>query len=45
MPSQTFTGLHTVHAWNVPKDVKRVTVTLTGGGSRGTGGRVRAGAG
>ena len=39
MPSQTFTGLHTVHAWNVPKDVKRVTVTLTGGGSRGTGGR------
>ena len=38
MPTQSFTGLG-AHSWNVPKDVERVTVTVTGGGSRGTGGR------
>ena len=38
MPNQQFTGTGW-HTFNVPKDVERITVTLTGGGSLGGGGR------
>ena len=34
MPNQSFTGVGW-HTFDVPKDVERVTVTLTGGGYSG----------